>query len=147
MGKQPHNWLQDFDIAVEILCPCLALSVVALRVYARWSTKAFGWGMFKEEVRRTNGYYHRSHDTDRTPQNTYRHSHVKGGGNSIGLKSFTDSRTFTRTAERDSDEEVLTPQHGQGIQRVIQISVTHEDEARNGAGMHGAQASGSNFSY
>lgn len=40
----PHNWLQNFDIAMEILCPVLALIVTSLRVYSRLKLNAFGWG-------------------------------------------------------------------------------------------------------
>lgn len=46
----------------------------------------------------------------------------------IRLKDFEDPRSRSRAAaERDSDEEALT-HDGEGIQRVVQISVAHDDD-------------------
>jgi hypothetical protein len=38
------SWLQNLDIAFEVICPGLALIVTALRVYARLKIGAFGLG-------------------------------------------------------------------------------------------------------
>lgn len=40
----PHSWLQNLGIAIEVVCPSLALIVTLLRIYIRVNTKAFGWG-------------------------------------------------------------------------------------------------------
>lgn len=40
----PTTWLQNLGIAIEIICPALALIVTLLRIYVRVSTKSFGWG-------------------------------------------------------------------------------------------------------
>lgn len=40
----PHSWLQNLGIAIEVICPSLALIVTLLRIYIRVNTKAFGWG-------------------------------------------------------------------------------------------------------
>lgn len=42
--EEPHDWLQNLDIAVEVLCPALAFIVTVLRVYSRLKIRAFGWG-------------------------------------------------------------------------------------------------------
>ncbi|KAI1388552.1 uncharacterized protein F4822DRAFT_429170 [Hypoxylon trugodes] len=42
-NPNPTSWLQNLGIAIEILCPALALIVVALRTYIRLDTKSFGW--------------------------------------------------------------------------------------------------------
>ncbi|RYP33831.1 hypothetical protein DL767_004561 [Monosporascus sp. MG133] len=39
----PTSWLQNLGIAIEIICPTLALLITLLRVYIRLDTKAFGW--------------------------------------------------------------------------------------------------------
>jgi hypothetical protein len=45
MTTQPTSWLQNLGIAIEILCPVLALIVVSLRLYIRIKLENFGWGM------------------------------------------------------------------------------------------------------
>lgn len=42
----PHSWLQNLGIAIEVICPALALIVTILRIYIRVSTKSFGWGTY-----------------------------------------------------------------------------------------------------
>ncbi|KAI5864004.1 hypothetical protein GGS23DRAFT_478008 [Durotheca rogersii] len=42
-NPNPTSWLQDLGIAIEVVCPALALIVVLLRVYIRIDTKSFGW--------------------------------------------------------------------------------------------------------
>ncbi|OTA53344.1 hypothetical protein K449DRAFT_305979, partial [Hypoxylon sp. EC38] len=39
----PTSWLQNLGIAIEVVCPALALLVVVLRTYIRLDTKMFGW--------------------------------------------------------------------------------------------------------
>ncbi|KAK7753709.1 hypothetical protein SLS62_004332 [Diatrype stigma] len=39
----PHSWLQNLGIAIEVVCPSLALIVTLLRIYIRVNTKTFGW--------------------------------------------------------------------------------------------------------
>jgi len=38
------SWLQNLGIAIEVIFPVLALSVVTMRVYARTNYSSFGWG-------------------------------------------------------------------------------------------------------
>lgn len=45
MAVEPSSWLQNLGIAIEIVCPALALIVTALRLYIRIDTKNLGWGM------------------------------------------------------------------------------------------------------
>jgi hypothetical protein len=42
---EPHSWLQDLAIAIEIVLPLLACVVIGLRCYIRVSTKTIGWGV------------------------------------------------------------------------------------------------------
>ncbi|KAI0181749.1 hypothetical protein GGR52DRAFT_54072 [Hypoxylon sp. FL1284] len=43
-NPNPTSWLQNLGIAIEILCPALALIVgVIPRIYIRANTKSFGW--------------------------------------------------------------------------------------------------------
>ncbi|KAI0385555.1 hypothetical protein F5Y04DRAFT_246140 [Hypomontagnella monticulosa] len=42
-NPNPTSWLQNLGIAIEIVCPALALIVVVLRTYIRLDTKSFGW--------------------------------------------------------------------------------------------------------
>ena len=42
-SPNPHTWLQDFAIAIEVVLPVLALVVCSLRCYIRVSTKNLGW--------------------------------------------------------------------------------------------------------
>ncbi|OIW26890.1 hypothetical protein CONLIGDRAFT_672360 [Coniochaeta ligniaria NRRL 30616] len=42
-SPDPHSWLQDFAIAIEVVLPVLALVVCSLRCYIRVSTKNIGW--------------------------------------------------------------------------------------------------------
>ena len=46
MAAEPSDPLQNFGIALEIICPVFALIVTILRVYTRLKIKSFGWGMF-----------------------------------------------------------------------------------------------------
>lgn len=43
-NPDPHDWLQNLGIAIEIVCPALALIVTILRVYTRIKIKNYGWG-------------------------------------------------------------------------------------------------------
>jgi hypothetical protein len=45
MATQPTSWLQNLGIAIEIICPGLALIFVGLRLYIRIKLDNFGWGM------------------------------------------------------------------------------------------------------
>lgn len=45
-NPNPTSWLQNLGIAIEVVCPVLALIVVGLRTYIRIDTKSFGWGKF-----------------------------------------------------------------------------------------------------
>ena len=40
------SWLQKLGIAIEVICPTLALIVVVLRVHVRRTMMNFGWGRF-----------------------------------------------------------------------------------------------------
>ncbi|KAI1473792.1 hypothetical protein F4774DRAFT_422937 [Daldinia eschscholtzii] len=42
-NPNPTSWLQNLGIAIEVVCPALALIVVGLRAYIRLDTKSFGW--------------------------------------------------------------------------------------------------------
>ncbi|KAI2467488.1 hypothetical protein F4781DRAFT_402110 [Annulohypoxylon bovei var. microspora] len=42
-NPNPTSWLQNLGIAIEVVCPALALIVVVLRTYIRFDTKSFGW--------------------------------------------------------------------------------------------------------
>ncbi|KAI1139887.1 hypothetical protein F5Y05DRAFT_380366 [Hypoxylon sp. FL0543] len=42
-NPNPTSWLQNLGIAIEVVCPALALLVVALRTYVRLESKTFGW--------------------------------------------------------------------------------------------------------
>ncbi|KAI1652289.1 uncharacterized protein F4817DRAFT_355643 [Daldinia loculata] len=42
-NPNPTSWLQNLGIAIEVVCPVLALIVVGLRTYIRIDTKSFGW--------------------------------------------------------------------------------------------------------
>ncbi|KAI1091198.1 hypothetical protein F5B19DRAFT_288138 [Rostrohypoxylon terebratum] len=42
-NANPTSWLQNLGIAIEVVCPALALIVVVLRTYIRLDTKSFGW--------------------------------------------------------------------------------------------------------
>ncbi|KAI1457893.1 hypothetical protein F4805DRAFT_426805 [Annulohypoxylon moriforme] len=42
-NPNPTSWLQNLGIAIEVVCPALALIVVILRTYIRLDTKSFGW--------------------------------------------------------------------------------------------------------
>lgn len=42
-NPNPTSWLQNLGIAIEVVCPALALLVVVLRTYIRLDTKTFGW--------------------------------------------------------------------------------------------------------
>ncbi|KAI1802340.1 hypothetical protein F4811DRAFT_563320 [Daldinia bambusicola] len=42
-NPNPTSWLQNLGIAIEVVCPTLALIVVCLRTYIRLDTKGFGW--------------------------------------------------------------------------------------------------------
>ena len=44
MAAEPSDPLQNFGIALEIICPVFALIVTILRVYTRLKIKSFGWG-------------------------------------------------------------------------------------------------------
>ncbi|KAI1099485.1 hypothetical protein F4804DRAFT_321799 [Jackrogersella minutella] len=43
VNPNPTSWLQNLGIAIEVVCPALALTVVILRTYIRLDTKSFGW--------------------------------------------------------------------------------------------------------
>ncbi|KAK2048332.1 integral membrane protein [Colletotrichum somersetense] len=43
MAGEPTSWLQNLAIAIEVLCPVLALVVVVLRLYIRFDIKSHGW--------------------------------------------------------------------------------------------------------
>lgn len=42
---EPHTWLQDFALAIEVIMPVIACVVVGLRAYIRTVTKNLGWGL------------------------------------------------------------------------------------------------------
>lgn len=41
---EPHSWLQNLAIAIEVVLPLLAFVVIGLRCYIRVSTNNLGWG-------------------------------------------------------------------------------------------------------
>jgi len=44
MPAQPTSWLQNLGIAIEVVCPALALIFTTLRIYIRSKSKNLGWG-------------------------------------------------------------------------------------------------------
>ncbi|KAI0843629.1 hypothetical protein F5Y06DRAFT_255411 [Hypoxylon sp. FL0890] len=50
VNPNPTSWLQNLGIAIEVVCPALALLVVSLRTYTRVKTKTFGWGIHYYDV-------------------------------------------------------------------------------------------------
>jgi len=50
MSPNPTSWLQNLGIAIEVICPALALLVVLLRIYIRVKTKNFGWGALAIQI-------------------------------------------------------------------------------------------------
>ncbi|OLN87817.1 hypothetical protein CCHL11_00418 [Colletotrichum chlorophyti] len=45
MAEAPTTWLQNLGIAIEIVCPSLALLITILRLYVRIDSKSLGWAM------------------------------------------------------------------------------------------------------
>lgn len=85
--------------------------------------------------RSTNGYQ-QNRGSEWTPSAGYNSTHVgKGGNSAIGLKSLKDAQVTKHTSDRDSDEEVLTGRE-QGIHRVMEFSVSRDDDGRQGASLH-----------
>lgn len=41
---EPTSWLQDLNIAVEVICPVFAFLFVLLRIFVRAQMGTFGWG-------------------------------------------------------------------------------------------------------
>ena len=124
------------------------LAIITASGPALWPLVRSWMPRFFTSMGPSNGGYQMNNDIEWTPNGTHRRtvpgnasklgtgihtSRVVGGDSSIALKTDRGDRAWARMDIRsdlaDSDEEVLT-QHGPGILRTTDYSVTRDDDSR-----------------